>query len=187
MLYFLLFCAASAGEILLDAKVPAALTVDGRMLAELYEPGLLRVSVPDGAHTMIVSIAGYRQPFDIELAEGELRVVIAGRNGVSLGETRAAAPMTIGGEAEVEFRAIGPASVMVQVGKTRVVVPPGGTKRVMLTMGEHTMSVRSGDGTSVYSRGVLQVLGGEVMVVQVTEGAVPEASAPSLVFRPDER
>jgi hypothetical protein len=178
-----LWLSASAGELLLDAKVPAALSVDGRMLAQLYEPGVLRVPVSAGAHQLSISIDGTPQLFDVTVGEDEVRVILAGRTGVTLGEVRKATTQVAGVPVDVEFRARGPAAVMVQVGRERIVLAPEAIKHLSLALGDHPMTVRSSDGTSVYARGVLRVVGGEVMVVQVTEGATPEATGPGLVFR----
>jgi hypothetical protein len=51
-----------------------------------------------------------------------------------------------------------------------------------LPVGEHPMSLRSSDGTSVFARGVLTVSGGKDLVVQVTEGLMPETSGEGISF-----
>jgi hypothetical protein len=75
---------------------------------------------------------------------------------------------------------------MVQIGRQRVVVGPGDGLVLPLELGRHEMSVRNQDGTAVYARGSLEVTpGGEPVIVQLAQGALPETSSGSVRFYPD--
>jgi hypothetical protein len=174
---------AVAGELVVDVKVPARVAVDGEVVADVYQDGVLRVPWADGAHQVTVTVAGSPQRLDVTAA-AEPVVLLVGRTGISIGAVAnpAAPPVADAVASDVRFRTIGTERLLVQIDAQRVAVSPGKGILLPLQVGDHPISVRSGDGTSVYARGVLTITGGADNVVQVTEGALPETSGAGVHF-----
>jgi hypothetical protein len=184
---YLAICTSLAGELVLDAKVPAALTVDGLVQAQLYYPGRLAVSVDAGEREVVVTVAGKPTPFTLVFGEQDRQVILAGRTGITVGEVKQMATVDAAAAVpvQVQLRATGPAPVMVQIGRERFVVDPRNQVNVELTSGEHPMRILSIDGMMVYARGTVVIGTGQDMVIHVKEGSVPEVAGEGLVFRPD--
>lgn len=177
---------ALAGEVVLDAKVPARLSIDGVVVAELFQAGLLRVPVEAGEHEVLITAEGRMSVLRATVREDAPLLLLAGRVGVSIGEVGAVEPTVAAvGPWSVRFRVTGRERLLVQVDGQRVVVSPGEGAVLTLTGGDHRLSIRSSDGTMVYARGLLQVKGGPEMAVQIGEGALPETSGAGVSFVAD--
>lgn len=183
--------AALAGQIVVDAKVPVAVMLDGEMVAQLWRAAVVTVPAEPGPHALTVVLDGNPRRFDVTITDGAPVVVLAGRSGVSLGAAEDVAKHVPtappdGAPTEVRFRVADGAYLMVQVGRQRVVVGPGDGMAIPLPLGDHPFSVRSSDGTAVFARGVLTVsASAEPRVVQLSEGALPETSGQGVAFHPD--
>lgn len=183
-LLLLLVGPAQAGEFVADVKVPARLSIDGEIVAEVYRESLLRVPYPDGDHKLVVTTEGVPKTFPITIDPDVPVVVLVGRSGTTVGsDDPAPRPMAVG-ESNVRFRVSGRDRLMVQVGKQRILVSPGSGVSLSLAAGEHDLSVRSPDGTTIFTRGVLTVSGGTDLVVQLAEGKLPETAGEGLTFNP---
>lgn len=180
----MLLSVALAGDLVVDAKVPVAVSVDGPQVAELYQPALLRLPLDDGPHKITLLVAG--NPSVHELVIGDTPVVLlVGRSGTTVGASDAEPPPVLaGGDVPVRFRTASRDRLLLQVGGQRVVVAPGIGLTLPLALGEHDMTVRSPDGTSIYARGILVVSGAGDLVVQLSEGKMPETSGSGLSFDP---
>lgn len=180
---------AFGGELVLDAKVPAHLVLDGEVVAELYQPALLHLPLDAGSHRLVLTTEGQPEPFEFVSAADSTHVLLAGRTGNTLSSaldrTQDDPPDADVGPVSVRFRTAGNQPLMVQIARQRVVVSPGEGVDVSLPVGTHAMSLRSSDGTSVYARGMLKVGPTEDAVVQIGEGAMPETSGPGVAFHPD--
>ncbi len=180
---------ALAGQLIVDGKVPVSVAIDGEMAAQTYRPGLLRFEVENGEHVVVISAAGNPNRFDIVVGPSAPVVLLAGRTGITQGavdKIEAEDEGLVTGPGTVTFRCVGGARLMVQVGRQRVVVGAGEGVALELAIGEHPMSIRSSDGTSIYARGVLRVSGGAgPVVVQIGEGTMPETSGEGIAFLPD--
>ncbi|HMV66545.1 MAG TPA: hypothetical protein PKA64_06820 [Myxococcota bacterium] len=184
-MWLLLLNLAWSAELVVDAKMPARVSLDGVVVADLYVPGLLRVPTEAGTHELLVTVDGRPHELRVAVHDDTPLLVLVGRSGVTLGETAPAAAVAAAGPWGVRFRVSGRERLLVQVDGQRVVLSPGGGSTLQLGPGEHRMSVRSSDGTMVYARGVLQVRGGEELAVQVGEGSLPETSGAGVSFVAD--
>lgn len=183
MIVALLLGTALAGELVIDAKVPARVAVDGELAAEIYALGRLHLTVADGAHKVVVTVDGTPRALEVQVGARPV-VVFVGRTGLTVDAGPAPVVATLG-DATVRFVTPEGSRLLVQVDGRRVPVPPGGGVPVTLPVGEHTMSVRNADGTQVYARGTLVLRGTGDVVVQITEGRVPETSGEGVSFVAD--
>lgn len=181
----LFLSAAFAGEVVIDVKLPARLSLDGELVAEVYREGVLRLPVKDGPHQLVVTTGGMPSSFQVDVGPRPT-VVIVGRSGISVSQDdqEQVVPM---GDAQVRFRSAHNERLMVQVGNQRVVVSAGDGILIPLPVGEYPMTVRNPDGTSIFARGMLQVRGGADLVVQISEGMLPETSGEGVAFHPGGR
>ncbi|MCB9663145.1 MAG: hypothetical protein H6732_03460 [Alphaproteobacteria bacterium] len=207
-MWWILSCLlAHGGEVIVDAKVPVHLAVDGVVVAEVYTVGVLKLPVDAGKHTLTLTTGGTPAAHEIDVGDQPV-VVIVGRTGTSVGtlaegapepspastaaavaaapaptpEVAASAAPALLGPVPVRFRTAGRARLLVQIDTRRYTVAPGEGIDVDLSAGEHIVSVRNPEGTQIYARGVLTVTGGGDLVVQVAEGRVPETSGNGLAF-----
>lgn len=178
---------ASAGELVIDAKIATQVAVDGVLVADLLQAGVLRTPIADGLHEVKVVSGGHTSTVSVTAKADVPVVVVAGRSGVTLGAPSATTSVAATGPAAVEVRAVGAERVLLQVAGQRVLVTPGTSKAVQLAAGEHPVVVRSSDGTMVYARGVLSVGAGDGLVLQIGEGAMPETAGSGLRFIPEGR
>lgn len=196
MWWLLACCLAHAGEIVVDAKVPVRLSLDGELVAELYAESRLVLPVGDGGHTLVVTTDGTPQSYQVTAGSTPVTVLV-GRTGTSIGVPADSVSVHVertiaGGPVDVRFRTVGRERLMIQLGQQRVVVPPGNGVLLPLDLGEHPLTVRSSDGTNVFARGVLTVSGAGVTaqgigtageaVVQLAEGKIPETSGDAVAF-----
>lgn len=180
-MWTLLLASALAGDLVVEAKVPARVSVDTELVAEIFRSGSYRTEIPDGPHKLVITTGGTPKSFDIE-AGPEPVVVIVGRTGTTLG-TAAPEPETVAkGDADIVFRSSDGSRLMVQVGPQRVVVGAGRDVALSLPVGEYPMSVRNESGTQIFARGMLDVRGGTELIVQVAEGTLPETAGDGVAF-----
>lgn len=180
----MLLSAALAGDLVVDVKVPVTLSLDGQQVADVFQPGVLRMPIPDGAHKVTAVVGGKPQVFEVTIGLTPV-VLLVGRSGTTVGAPDALPPPVVaGGDIPVRFRSAARDRLLLQIGGQRVVVAPGVGLSLPLSLGEHEMTVRSPDGTSIYARGVLVVAGVGDLVVQLAEGKMPETSGPGLSFDP---
>jgi hypothetical protein len=162
------------GSLVVDARVPVEVMVNGAKLAALYAPGEARFRVEAGHHRLSLWTNGTPTAVELDVAEATEARVLVGRTGVttSTGPVAAPAPADV---VPVEFRVVGTPAAQVRVGDGRQVVQAGRAFTLALTPGPHPLSVRSEDGTAIWATGTLEVTGAPV-VVQIAEGRVPEVS-----------
>jgi hypothetical protein len=173
---------AAAGQLVVDARVPTEVHVDGHPAVELFTAAVVNLELPPGKVNLTVYINGKPAKYAVDIPEKGSATLLVGRTGVTTG-TSAAAPAGTGPQG-VEFRVSGASAVMVQVDNDRHKLSPGQSITVELTAGEHRLAVRDESGTTIWARGVLAV-GGNPLVVQVSEGRVPEIAGEGGIFRPD--
>lgn len=180
----MLLSAALAGDLVVDVKVPVTVSVDGLQVADVFQPGVLRLPEEDGPHKVTVVVAGKPSVFDVTIGPSAV-VLLVGRSGTTVGAPDALpVPMAVGVDIPVRFRATNRDRLLLQIGGQRVVVAPGVGVTLPLSLGEHEMTVRSPDGTSIYARGMLVVSAAGDLIVQLAEGKMPETSGPGLSFDP---
>jgi len=173
-------------EVLVDAKVPTEVLVDGVKLAQLYVPGRAAFTLPAGSHQLRIYTNGNHSDFPLQLLADATTHVVVGRAGVSIDapQVAAAADGDPALPVPVEFRAlVGPAQIRLD-GGSRLQLTAGGRLQVELSQGDHPLSVRNAAGTVIWADGVLAVGRGDRVVVHVTEGRLPEISGVA-TFRAD--
>jgi hypothetical protein len=174
--------AALAGELIVDAKVPVEVHVDAVVVAQLFYPSQVKLDAKTGKRTVKLMINGKANTVLVDVpAEGAAHISV-GRSGVTVDapETAADATPTV----PVEFRVIGNEPLVVQLGTSRHPVDGGGRLALDLDTGLHQMVVRSTDGTAIWARGKLDLLGTGPVVVHVSEGRMPEITGDTGTFRP---
>ncbi len=142
------------------------------LLGEVRWPGRLAFDVAPGDHVVRVWIGGNPVDMEVEVVSEEEVLVIAGRTGVSVSDSAAPPPATTA--VDVSMRVVGVPAVQLRLDDARHVVKAGADATFTLAPGTHKLSVRSADGTAVWSNGVLEVRG--PAVVQLSEGRLPEVS-----------
>jgi hypothetical protein len=178
----LFITAALAAEIIVDAKVPITLRVDGVTAAELRLPGSARVEVPAGDHRIVLVAGTEEHDWTVSLVDGTPVHLMAGRGGVSMSLPDPGEAPVAAGPSDVRFVVVGPVALMVFIDRQRVLVEPGAGRLVPVAVGQHEVSVRSADGAEVYARGVLRVDGGAGLMVQLAEGRLPETNGAGVTF-----
>lgn len=167
--------------VIVDAKVPVELVLEGNKLGQMYVPSELRFELAPGPHVLKVYVGGVANDVPLQLVEGDVVRVLVGRAGI----TTSAAPATAvaAGPQVVEFRLVGPTDAKVRLDKLSQPLHAGRSWTIELPPGQHSLSLRSSDGTAIWATGELVVHGGGPVVVVVTEGRLPEVSGPAS-FRP---
>lgn len=177
-----LLVSAVAGDVVVDAKVPARVAVGGEVVGDVYRPAVLRVAQPEGVTAVVVTIGG--KPYRVEVqvpAIGQTRVLV-GPNGITVEDPAAERVAEDAGPLAVTVRVAGSVPLMLQLPGVRHVVRPGREVAFGLPVGDHAVTVRSSDGGIVYARGVLQVRAGGEGLIQLVEGGMPETSGEGLAF-----
>jgi hypothetical protein len=182
-----LIATAVAGEVVIDARVPAEIEVERQKWATLLRPGVVRFSASPGTLAMVVYVDGDPQPVAVTVPATGAATVLIGRSGVTGGvdvKVGAAAADAVVGPAAVEVRNSGARPVMVRVDGVAYTIDPRSPLSWSMPAGIYRFEVRDVAGRAVWARGRLQVGGGPV-VVQVSEGRFPEVSGDRSTFTPD--
>ena len=166
---------ATESTLLIDAKLPAEILVDGHKLGQLWAPARVSFTVKPGAHQLRIYTHGKPNDLSIALPPGDGLTVVVGRSGLS-SEALPTDQRPTTGIVPVEFRVVGGAPAMLRFADTKHTIAQGDRLTLDLPSGTHALSVRSGDGTVIWASGRLTVEGGNQMVVQLAEGRMPEVS-----------
>jgi hypothetical protein len=164
-----------SSTLVVDAKLPAEILIDGHKLGQLWAPARVSFTLPPGDHLLRVYTHGEPHDLPLTLPEGDGLAVVVGRSGLTA-EKLPAGDHVASGIVPVEFRVLGGAPAMVRFADARHTIPQGDRLTLDLPVGTHTVSVRSGDGTVIWASGRLTVGGDEKVVVQLAEGRMPEVS-----------
>ncbi|MCB9683767.1 MAG: hypothetical protein H6738_19825 [Alphaproteobacteria bacterium] len=165
--------ASGTVPLVVDCKVPAEILVDKVKLGELHYPGKAEFELPPGAHQVRVYVAGNPTDLDVVAAAGTTIHVLAGKTGVTT-QTTGAAASAVADQFEVSVRVVGVPAVQIRLDDGRQVVQSGPDTVLVLAPGQHRLSIRSADGTAIWSTGILEVHGKAVL--QLSEGRMPEVS-----------
>lgn len=163
-------------DLVVDAKVPVEILVEGMKLGQLFFPGEVRYRIVAGHHLVRLYTNGQPTDLAIDLVAGQRARVLVGRTGITVSNEAVAAPPP--GPARVELRFVGAGQAQVRLGSTPHALQPGHDLTLELPSGAYPLSVRSGDGTVIWASGQLDVSAGDAVVVQVGEGRMPEVSGP---------
>ncbi len=167
----LLLSLASAGTLVVDAKVPTEIRVDGFPVASLTWPGQLRVTADAGSTTFQVWVDGKPNDVQVDIPEAGEAWVIVGKSGI----TTEAKNTEVGDTpTSVEFRAV--ETVLLQLEGQRHLVRPDTPLVLELAQGKHPVKVRSADGLTIWAQGQLSLSGDTEVIVQLAEGRSPEVA-----------
>jgi hypothetical protein len=169
--------AQPGGPMVVEARVPVELMVDGVKIAQLWYPGTARFDIVGGPHVVRVYVDGNPQDVSVEIQPGHETHVLVGRSGISVTKAEVAAPGPVDA-VSVELRVVGGGAAQVRVDGARHTLSGGDRLTLSLPPGPHAMSVRSSDGTAIWAAGTLSLTGGAPVVVQITEGRMPEVGGP---------
>lgn len=167
--------APGAAPLVIDAKVPVEVLLEGVKLAQLYFPGEVTFYVAPGPHLVRIYTNGDPTDVPVALATGVGARIVVGRSGISLAAVEQAAVVATG-PVPVEFRFVGNGGAQLRIDSKPHSVQPGHDLKLDLPAGVHPISVRSTDGTAIWASGSLEVVPGRPMVVQLSEGRLPEVS-----------
>lgn len=185
MLWLTLASALYAGELVIEARIPAEVYVDGVPHVQLFQPGEVRLDVAEGERR--VTLITGSDPFDVDVqvpAAGHA-VIVVGRTGVTTGQV--APPPPASEDVPAELRVAGLDDLMLVLDGDRHALASGSVTALTLSRGEHPLSLRSRDGTLVWARGVLHITGGTPIILQLSEGLMPEVARGDATFAPDQQ
>lgn len=164
------------GMILVEAHVPAEVRIDRRPVAQVYLPSTIEFAAPQGDHELSVLIGGATTQLAISVPPAPDRaMVLIGRTGTTVRTAAKPAAVEVA-LVPVEVRGAGPGTVQFRIDSERYQLENGATHALSLPTGEHPISVRSPDGTAIWAVGKLKLSSGDVVIVQVSEGRLPEVS-----------
>lgn len=167
--------APATGELLVDAKVPAELQIDGLVVGQLFVASRLNLTLPAGERRLAVTREGNAEELVVNVPADGSAIVIIGKTGTSVGKpSDLPDPPTVTGPVKLEVRVEGDAIMQLRLGRSRFEVVPGQLLSLEMARGPHAISVRSSDGTIVWANGTLELRGGEMAVLQLAEGRMPE-------------
>ena len=172
--------AARAGALLVDAHVPVEILVRKQRVAQLYWPGQLALDASTGPLPMDLVVSGTAHHLDLDIPPVGQLWVIVGRTGITTSAHGEDPEEVAPAQVPVEFRVTADAPAQVRMDDQRYVVAAEGTLSLPVAPGNHTLSVRSGDGTVIWASGTLQVTGGKLVIVRVSEGRMPEVAGRAL-------
>lgn len=166
------------GHLVLDARLPMELLVDGQPLAQLYKAGEVRLELLAGTRRIRVYTNGLPNDLDIVVPQdGEVHL-LAGRSGVTVGNAARAVPVEVAATTEipVQVRMTDNTGARLHVDQHRYEIGAGAQLDLSLPSGSHDVSIRSENGTVVWAHGTLMVTGPDPVVLQLSEGRLPEVS-----------
>lgn len=173
---FVVFGVAFGSTLSVDAKLPTEVVIDGRKVAEVWEPARIVTEVAPGDHLVRIYRQGTGTDLQISFAPGETVDLVVGRTGIT---SNAAAAQTSSepeptADVTVELRAL--EATQVRLGRERHVLGDGDERTLDLPVGSYPVSFRNPSGTVIWAKGQLVVEPGSRLVVQISSGRVPEIS-----------
>lgn len=181
MVVMSLIATALAGELVVDARVPVEIEVQHQKIAVLYEPGIVRFVRDPGPLSLVVLTDGNPTAVDVTIPKEGAAVLLVGRSGITSSLDQ---PLAIPGPTSIELRNGGARAVQIRLDGKAYTVEPSRPQVVALPTGSYRFEVRDPSGTALWAHGRLQVAGGSV-VVQASEGVMPEVAGERARFLPD--
>lgn len=167
---------SATGRVSVDAKLPTEILVDGQKVGQLYREGEVAFSWPVGSHMLRVFVNGAPTDLPIEVNETTPVHVLVGRTGTTAVQVAPPEATDSDGQTAIAFRLAGTSGARVRVGTNQLQLGPAQQPELTLAVGSYPFSARSEDGTIIWASGTLEVLDGERIFVQVSEGRMPEVS-----------
>ena len=167
---------ADEGTLVLDARVPSEILIDGHVIAEVMVPGILSVELTAGEHDLRVYNNGNPIDFPIVVSNQTPTRVLIGRTGISTDGRKVSRTDEADLNIALQIRVTGYQSVQLRLDQERYEIAPGDILPLTVPAGNHRVSIRSGDGTAIWASGTLNLIGPDEVVLQLTEGRLPEVS-----------
>ena len=185
MLCLLFGVSSFAGVLVVDARVPAEVTLADQPIVQLFRPGIVRLDWPAGPSSVAVLVDGTPHEVAFTMTETGTQTILVGKTGITTGQPPAAAVASTCTR-KVEFRVAGATGMMLFVDEARHPLGPGDTLTLDLPDGDHRLALRDQTGTVIWARGALAVAGAgpDAAIVQLSEGRMPEGSDGAR-FQPD--
>ena len=172
MIWYFFVISAFAGGFIVDAQVPVELRIGEQTYVKLYYPGQTRMEYAPGDVDMTVLVNGNPSTVRMDIPESGYAQLVVGRNGTSVAERTTQSEVKA--ESPVTFRAVGRESMQIRLNNTKYSVSPDHELKQTLSTGTHKLEIRNEEGTLVWAKGVLNVSGKEPVVLQLSEGRLPE-------------
>ena len=172
MIWYFFVISAFAGGFIVDAQVPVELRIGEQAYVKLYYPGQTRMEFASGEVDMTVLVNGNPSSVRMNIPETGYAQLVVGRNGTSIADKTIHAEIMA--ESPVTFRAVGRESVQIRLNNQKHLVSPEREFKQTLATGTHKLEIRNEGGTLVWAKGVLNVSGKEPVVLQLSEGRLPE-------------
>ena len=174
--------AAATGTVLFDARMPVEIQLDGEIIGQLFTSSKLSIDTHTGTREVTVITNGQARVLAIDVTTTRKTVVLIGRNGLTSSSVAHTGDLT--GDAPIELRAAGSQDVWVTIGEQRWHLDAYGSEVVLVPVGQHPMTVRSGDGHVLWARGRIDLTKASEVIVQLSEGRMPEVSGTGAAFHP---
>lgn len=181
MWFILCVTVALGGDVVVDAHVPTDVFMGETALARMFVPSVLTLPMAAGRQELKFWIDGSPHPIFIDVPEQGAITVLVGKSGI----TSNAQAVPEGAIGPVEFRVTGKQAVMLVVDDLRYHLGPQDALKIDLADGTHHMDVRDAMGTVIWARGSFTVNDPRGVVVQVSEGRMPEVGGSGGAFLPD--
>lgn len=188
MYWFVFSALAFGGELLIDARIPTAIYIDGQPFVQLSQPGKVEFDVADGEHKIVIMTNGYPNERTITIGKEPAHLLV-GRSGISFGKAEVVVPTqsNTGLSSTIELRSTSRLPLMIYIGEEKHILAAKATKELEIAAGEHTISVRNDAGTAIFASGVIVTDGEHQVIVQLSEGRVPEVSGEGSQYLPSSR
>ncbi len=131
--------------------------------------------VPTGPHDIMVVTNGRARQLTVDVSKTATAVVFVGRNGLTASARLEPLPED-DGVTPIQMRVVGSEEVVVQIAGKRHRIPPGSTLDLQIPIGRHAMALKNSSGTVLWARGHLELTRTNPVVIQITEGRMPEVS-----------
>lgn len=181
MWFILCVTVALGGDVVVDAHVPTDVFQGDTALARMFVPSVLTLPMAAGRQELKFWIDGDPHPVFVDVPEEGSITVLVGKNGI----TSNAQALPQGAIGPVEFRVMGKEAVMLVLDDHRYYLGPQDALKLDLSDGRHHLDLRDSNGTVIWARGELTVNDPRGVVVQVSEGRMPEVGGSGGAFLPD--
>jgi hypothetical protein len=185
MYLFLLSSLAFSGELHIDARIPTAVYIDGQAFVELSQPGTAQFDIANGEHKLVIMTNGNPSERMVTIGDTPAQLLV-GRSGISIGEAEVVvrAQAETGLSSTLELRSTSKLPLMVYIGQEKHVLPAKATKVLEVKAGQHSISVRNDSGTAIFASGAIVTDGEHRVIMQLSEGRVPEISGEGSQYLP---
>jgi len=185
MLTLMLFWSAFAGELLIDAKVPCeVLGVGNQPIAQLFWPSRVHVPLEAGHYELTVMVAGNPNRISLDLDDATPTTLVVGRTGLTTHTTATTTKGPPPTHTLLQVRSAANERLVLQLDGKRHTIGIGQELEIELPLGDHTLRLRTANGTTIFATGSLQLDGAGPLIIQVSEGRMPEFSGEGGIFSP---